>query len=86
MHKSELKIHPTFINRDIKEYELRVGTIGTHRSIGSLNQILKLTQRPTTKSQLHSSTLWKLQRDTKCLGPWPTIHCMHTPYELLSVI
>ena len=35
MHKSELKTHSTFINHVIKEYELKVGTIGTHLSIGS---------------------------------------------------
>ena len=36
MHKSELKIHPTVINRVIKEYEFRVGTIGTHKNAGPL--------------------------------------------------
>ena len=36
MHKSELKTHPTLINRAIKEYELRAATIEAHRSIGSL--------------------------------------------------
>ena len=36
MHKSELKTHPTLINHAIKEYELRVKTIGTHRSTSSL--------------------------------------------------
>ena len=33
---SELKTHLTLMNRVIKGYEFRVGTIGTHRSIGSL--------------------------------------------------
>ena len=36
MHKSELKTHLALINYDIKEYELRMGTIGTYRSSGSL--------------------------------------------------
>ena len=36
MHKSELKTHSTFINHVIKEYELKVGTIGTHKSTDSL--------------------------------------------------
>ena len=36
VHKSELKTHPTLINRAIKEYELRAGTTKTHRSIDSL--------------------------------------------------
>ena len=36
MHKSELKIHLTLINRVIKEYELKVRTIETHRSTSSL--------------------------------------------------
>ena len=33
MHKSELKAHPTLINYVIKEYELRVGTMGIYNSI-----------------------------------------------------
>ena len=36
MHKSELKIHLALMNCVIKEYELKVGTIETYRSIGSL--------------------------------------------------
>ena len=36
MHKNELKTHPTLINSVIKEYELKVGTIETHKSTGSL--------------------------------------------------
>ena len=36
MHKSELETHPTLINHTIKEYELKMGTIGTHRSTSSL--------------------------------------------------
>ena len=36
MHKSELETHLTLIKHAIKEYELRVGTTGSHRSIGSL--------------------------------------------------
>ena len=36
MHKSELKANPTVKNCVIMVYELRVGTIGTYRSIGSL--------------------------------------------------
>ena len=35
IHKNELKTHPTVINRAIKEYELIVETIKTHRSISS---------------------------------------------------
>ena len=69
MHKSELKTDPTLKNHVIKEYELKTGIIGTHMSTGSLNQILKLTQHPSIESQLHSSTLFILQRDTKFLGP-----------------
>ena len=40
-----------------------IGVLAPH------NQILELTQHPTIESQLHSSTLCKLQRDTKCSGP-----------------
>ena len=36
MHISELKTHQTLINYAIKEFELRAGTIGTHRSTGSI--------------------------------------------------
>ena len=36
MHKSELKTYSTLINYVIKEYELNVGTIETHRSTSSL--------------------------------------------------
>ena len=36
MHKSELKTYPTIISCANKEYELREGTIETHRSTGSL--------------------------------------------------
>ena len=36
MHKSELKTYSTLINYVIKEYELKVGTIETHRSTSSL--------------------------------------------------
>ena len=36
MHKSELKTHQTLRNHVIKEYELRVGIIGIHKSTGSL--------------------------------------------------
>ena len=61
MHKSELKTYPTLINCVIKEYDLRMGLTRTLRIIISLNQILKLTQHPTIKSQLHSSTLCILQ-------------------------
>ena len=69
MYKSELKTHPTLINSVIKEYKLKVGTIGTHRSTSSLIIKFELTQQPTIESQLHSSTLCILQRDTKCLSP-----------------
>ena len=37
IHKSELNTHPTLINRTIKEYELRMGIIGTYKSIGSFS-------------------------------------------------
>ena len=40
MHKCELKTLPTLIRRANKEYELKVGTSETHKSIGSL--IIKL--------------------------------------------
>ena len=46
MHKSELKTHPTLINSVIKEYKLKVGTIGTHRSTSSL--IIKFEIDSTT--------------------------------------
>ena len=36
MHKSELKTHPTLINRATKEYELKAETIRTHRSTDSI--------------------------------------------------
>ena len=36
MHKNEPRANPILINHDIMVYELRVGTTGTHKSIGSL--------------------------------------------------
>ena len=36
MHKSELRVNPTFITCANKVYEPSVGTITTHRSTGSL--------------------------------------------------
>ena len=36
MHKSELRANMTLITCANKEYELRAGTIETHRSIDSL--------------------------------------------------
>ena len=36
MHNSELKTHPTLINHVIKEYELNLVTIKTHRNTDSL--------------------------------------------------
>ena len=63
MHKSELKTHLILINNVIKEYELRTGTIGTHRL--PQNQILKLTQHDTIESHFQSSALCILHQDTK---------------------
>ena len=65
IHISKLKI----INCVIKEYEFERGLL---RLIGQSrlphNSIMKLTQYPTTDNQLHSSTLYILQQDTKCSG------------------
>ena len=36
MHKNELRVNPTSINRAIMVYELKAGTIETHESIGFL--------------------------------------------------
>ena len=36
MHKSEPKANPTLITYANKVYELKAGTIGTHRNIDSL--------------------------------------------------
>ena len=36
MHKSEPRVNPTVLTHSNKVYELKVGTIGTHKNIGSL--------------------------------------------------
>ena len=59
IHKSELKTHPTLINYAIKEYELIVGTTGTHRYWLPHNPILNLIQHSIKENQLHSKTLCK---------------------------
>ena len=45
---------------------------------------MKLIQHSTKESQLHSNILWNY--NDQSLGPWPTIHFMQTPYELVSIV
>ena len=46
---------------------------------------MKLTQHPILENQLYFCILCILQWDTKCLSPWPTIYCMWTPHEPVSI-
>ena len=45
MHKSELKTHPTLISHANKEYELKVGTIGTYRNTIESQHPLELNSK-----------------------------------------
>ena len=55
MHKSELKTHSTLINHAINEYELKVGTVGTHKITNSL----KINSRINSTSHYKESTAFQ---------------------------